>query len=142
MASMRRHREAGLAEAGQPRAGTCPACPEAPQDPRPGPPCICLVSRRKVGAAPAARRGPRGDRGACPAAATEERHRSPVLTREGGQGMIWRHWKGIARPGHAQAYVDHLKSETSPRLASMPGFVRATILQRPVEGIEFQIVTV
>jgi len=57
--------------------------------------------------------------------------------------MISRHWKGTARPGQADAYVDHLETETFPRLAAIPGFVRASILRRPVEaGTEFQIVTV
>ena len=56
--------------------------------------------------------------------------------------MISRHWKGIARPGQADAYIDHLETETFPRLATIPGFVRASILRRPVEaGTEFQIVT-
>lgn len=57
--------------------------------------------------------------------------------------MISRHWKGIARPGQAEAYIDHLKSDTFPRLASIPGFLSASILRREVEaGTEFQIVTV
>ena len=56
--------------------------------------------------------------------------------------MISRHWKGIARPGRADAYIEHLETETFPRLAAIPGFVRASILRRPVEaGTEFQIVT-
>src|SRR5688572_29134401 len=57
--------------------------------------------------------------------------------------MISRHWKGIAKPGQAEAYVHHLQSETLPKLATIPGFVRALILERAVEaGTEFQIVTV
>lgn len=56
--------------------------------------------------------------------------------------MISRHWKGIARPESAEAYVHHLKSETFPRLSTLPGFISASILSRPVEeGTEFQIVT-
>lgn len=56
--------------------------------------------------------------------------------------MISRHWKGIARPGQADAYIHHLRTETFPRLAAIPGFVRASILRRPVAaGTEFQIVT-
>jgi heme-degrading monooxygenase HmoA len=57
--------------------------------------------------------------------------------------MISRHWKGIARPGYAEAYVQHLRHDTFPDLARIPGFVRASILRRNVEtGTEFQIVTV
>ncbi|HEY3178619.1 MAG TPA: antibiotic biosynthesis monooxygenase [Casimicrobiaceae bacterium] len=56
--------------------------------------------------------------------------------------MISRHWKGIAKPEFADRYVRHLKDETFPQLASLAGFVRATILRREVAvGTEFQIVT-
>src|SRR5262245_38951581 len=58
-------------------------------------------------------------------------------------GMVSRHWKGTAKPGQAEAYVHHLRTETFPRLAQVPGFIRASILKRAVEaGTEFQIVTV
>ena len=57
--------------------------------------------------------------------------------------MISRHWKGIAKHGQADHYVAHLKRDTFPKLASLPGFVRASILRREVvNGIEFQVVTV
>ena len=57
--------------------------------------------------------------------------------------MISRHWKGVAKPGYAEAYVQHLRRDTFPGLARIPGFVRASILRRAVEaGTEFQIVTV
>src|SRR5262245_5463966 len=57
--------------------------------------------------------------------------------------MISRHWKGVTRPGQAAGYTDHLRRETFPGLAAIPGFVRASILHREVEGgTEFQIVTV
>ena len=57
--------------------------------------------------------------------------------------MISRHWKGIAKPGHAEEYIRHLKTETFPQVAGIPGFIRASILRRTVEaGTEFQIVTV
>ena len=56
--------------------------------------------------------------------------------------MISRHWKGIARREFADRYVDHLKGETFPQLASLPGFIRTSILRRDVpDGTEFQIVT-
>lgn len=57
--------------------------------------------------------------------------------------MISRHWKGVAKPGSAERYVEHLRGDTFPKLAAIPGFVGATILRRAVEtGTEFQIVTV
>ena len=57
--------------------------------------------------------------------------------------MISRHWKGVAKPGYAEAYVQHLRHDTFPGLARIPGFVHATILRRVVEaGTEFKIVTV
>jgi heme-degrading monooxygenase HmoA len=56
--------------------------------------------------------------------------------------MISRQWKGIARRDSAHCYITHLKQETFPQLASLPGFIRATILRREVPaGIEFQVVT-
>lgn len=60
-----------------------------------------------------------------------------------GLGMVSRHWKGTAKPGQAEAYLNHLRTDTFPQLAQIPGFVRASILKRAVEaGTEFQIVTV
>jgi heme-degrading monooxygenase HmoA len=57
--------------------------------------------------------------------------------------MISRHWTGIARRGQAERYVRHLRRETFPGLAAIPGFVRASVLRRAVEeGTEFQVVTV
>jgi heme-degrading monooxygenase HmoA len=60
-----------------------------------------------------------------------------------GLGMVSRHWKGTAKPGQAEAYIRHLRTDTFPKLARIPGFVRASILKRGVEaGTEFQVVTV
>jgi heme-degrading monooxygenase HmoA len=57
--------------------------------------------------------------------------------------MISRHWKGVAKREEAEHYVAHLKRDTFPKLASLPGFVRASILRREVaNGIEFQVVSV
>jgi heme-degrading monooxygenase HmoA len=57
--------------------------------------------------------------------------------------MIARHWKGIAKRERADDYIAHLKSDTFPKLASLTGFVRASILRREIpNGIEFQVVTV
>ena len=56
--------------------------------------------------------------------------------------MVSRHWKGVARPGQAEAYERHLKSDTFPHLGGLSGFVRASILRREVaDGIEFLVVT-
>ena len=57
--------------------------------------------------------------------------------------MISRHWKGVVRPGQADAYVRHLQTDTFPGLARIHGFIRASILRREVDAAtEFQIVTV
>lgn len=56
--------------------------------------------------------------------------------------MISRHWRGVARPLHADEYVQHLRSETFPGLSKIPGFISASILRRNVErAVEFLIVT-
>jgi heme-degrading monooxygenase HmoA len=56
--------------------------------------------------------------------------------------MIERHWKGITRPDAAAAYITHLQTKTFPHLAELQGFLKATILRRPVEaGTEFLIIT-
>ena len=56
--------------------------------------------------------------------------------------MISRHWRGLAKPAFAEAYVDHLQTQTFPALRQLPGFVSASILRRAVsEGVEFLIVT-
>src|SRR5215472_8033193 len=57
--------------------------------------------------------------------------------------MISRYWIGIVKREDADRYVAHLKCDTFPRLASLSGFVRASILRREVaNGTEFQVVTV
>lgn len=56
--------------------------------------------------------------------------------------MISRQWRGLAGADQAPAYESHLRSETFPALASIEGFVDATILRRTVpSGIEFLVVT-
>lgn len=56
--------------------------------------------------------------------------------------MISRQWRGLAKPAFADAYVEHLQTETFPAIRRLPGFVAASILRRPVpEGVEFLIVT-
>jgi heme-degrading monooxygenase HmoA len=56
--------------------------------------------------------------------------------------MISRHWRGIAKPLHADEYVQHLRSETFQELSRIRGFIGASILRRNVErGVEFLIMT-
>jgi heme-degrading monooxygenase HmoA len=56
--------------------------------------------------------------------------------------MISRHWRGLANPAHADEYVRHLRSETLPKLATIPGFISASILRRNMaQGVEFLVVT-
>jgi heme-degrading monooxygenase HmoA len=56
--------------------------------------------------------------------------------------MIARHWRGVARRERAEAYVEHLRAETFPALARLPGFLSASILRRRVsEGEEFLVIT-
>jgi len=56
--------------------------------------------------------------------------------------MISRQWCGLAKPAHADAYVEHLRKETVPQLSKIPGFIDASILRRNVaEGVEFLILT-
>jgi heme-degrading monooxygenase HmoA len=56
--------------------------------------------------------------------------------------MISRQWRGLAKPAFADAYVEHLHSETFPAIRKLPGFLDASILRRSVpEGVEFLIVT-
>lgn len=57
--------------------------------------------------------------------------------------MISRNWKGIARSECAEDYMDHLRTDTFPKLAGIDGFIGASILKRAVDrGTEFLIVTV
>ena len=57
--------------------------------------------------------------------------------------MIERHWKGITRNEEAENYIRHLQTKTFPHLADLNGFIKATILRRPVaKGTEFLIITV
>lgn len=56
--------------------------------------------------------------------------------------MIARHWRGIAKVSSVDLYLEHLRSETLPALANIPGFVDASILRRDVAaGVEFLVVT-
>jgi ATP-dependent Clp protease ATP-binding subunit ClpA len=58
-------------------------------------------------------------------------------------GMVVRTWKGVVKPGAADEYVRHLKTETFPALRHLPGHRSASIMRRDVEdGIEFVVTTV
>ena len=56
--------------------------------------------------------------------------------------MISRQWRGLAKADRADAYVEHLHTETFPAIRRLPGFMSASILRRTVAGgVEFLIVT-
>lgn len=56
--------------------------------------------------------------------------------------MISRHWRGLAHPARADEYVQHLRSDTFPKLSNIPGFIGASILKRNMtQGVEFLVVT-
>ena len=56
--------------------------------------------------------------------------------------MISRQWRGLAKTSSAEAYVEHLRTETFPAIAKIAGFLGASILRRTVPaGVEFLIVT-
>jgi len=55
---------------------------------------------------------------------------------------ISRHWRGIAKPEEADHYIHHLRNDTFPKLTGIEGFIKASILRRPIgRGMEFLIVT-
>ena len=56
--------------------------------------------------------------------------------------MISRQWRGLCKPEHAEAYVEHLQTETFPAIRRISGFVSASILRRSGDqGVEFLILT-
>lgn len=56
--------------------------------------------------------------------------------------MISRHWRGLAKRGSAESYVEHLHAETFPAIRALPGYEGASILKRHVpEGVEFLVIT-
>ena len=42
---------------------------------------------------------------------------------------IARHWRGLARADQADAYVQHLRSETFPAIQALPGFLDAQVFE-------------
>ena len=56
--------------------------------------------------------------------------------------MIARHWRGLPQADQTDNYTRYFLNETFPKLSKIPGFVRASILTRPVlAGTEFLIVS-
>jgi heme-degrading monooxygenase HmoA len=56
--------------------------------------------------------------------------------------MIVRHWRGRARADSASAYLDHLRTDTLPRLRAVDGHRGAYVLRREVGNeVEFVVLT-
>ncbi len=73
--------------------------------------------------------------------AVESRREAPIQARE-NSSMISRHWRGIAKLEQADDYIEHLRSETLPRLSRISGFAGVSVLRRRVRrGVEFLVVT-
>ncbi|HEY7643338.1 MAG TPA: antibiotic biosynthesis monooxygenase [Steroidobacteraceae bacterium] len=54
-----------------------------------------------------------------------------------------RYWRGLVKRDRADAYVEHLQSQTLPQLVQLAGFQDAKILRREVpQGVEFLVVTI
>jgi heme-degrading monooxygenase HmoA len=57
--------------------------------------------------------------------------------------MIARHWRGLVKRERADAYVEHLQSQTLPQLVQLAGFHDAKVLRRELpQGVEFLVVTI
>ena len=55
---------------------------------------------------------------------------------------VARQWRGVVKPGGADAYLMHLQHETVPSLRRIPGFAHVAVMRREVEdGTEFQVTT-
>ena len=56
--------------------------------------------------------------------------------------MIARHWTGLVKKDRADEYIAHLTNDTFKKLATIDGFIEASILKRELsEGTEFLIIT-
>ena len=56
--------------------------------------------------------------------------------------MIIREWRGRAAASNPHAYPKHFRDHVAPELRRTPGFLRASLSQRTVEGgIEFLVLT-
>jgi heme-degrading monooxygenase HmoA len=57
--------------------------------------------------------------------------------------MIVRHWRGLTRADTASAYLDHLRTETLPRLRAIEGHGGAYVLRREAgDEVEFVVLTI
>jgi heme-degrading monooxygenase HmoA len=57
--------------------------------------------------------------------------------------MIERHWKGIVKFEEEDNYIEHLLKDTFPKIEKINGFIKASVLKRPVaNGVEILVVTV
>ena len=56
--------------------------------------------------------------------------------------MIARHWRGLAKPEFASAYIEHLRQQTFPALRSLHGFKGLSIRRRRYDiGTEFLVIS-
>ena len=56
--------------------------------------------------------------------------------------MIARYWRGLTHSDQADAYIEHLRTETLPTLARLTGFIEASIMRRDLaRGTEFLVIT-
>jgi heme-degrading monooxygenase HmoA len=56
--------------------------------------------------------------------------------------MIAREWRGVVRPGDADAYLEYLERTGLADYASTPGHRGTLVLRSPVpDGIEFTLIT-
>lgn len=56
--------------------------------------------------------------------------------------MIARYWRGLVKRERADAYIEHLQSDTLPQLVQLAGFQDAKVLRRDLpQGVEFLVVT-
>lgn len=56
--------------------------------------------------------------------------------------MIARHWRGRARANTDSAYLNHLRTETLPRLRALDGHRGAYVLRRGAgDAVEFVVIT-
>ncbi len=56
--------------------------------------------------------------------------------------MICRYWRGLVRSDCPNAYIEHLRSQTFPHLARIPGFRGVSLMKRELStGVEFVVQT-
>ena len=56
--------------------------------------------------------------------------------------MIERTWRGTANIDNANRYIEHLKTDTFPKVRNIPGNMGAKVLSRTLDShVEFLVVT-